>query len=109
MICFSNKKQGDDMPLTYKFLYNYFFHIKAKRPTYDFTSICQQYHIAESNFSVTSRSCKALCHLKKKMQIILEYQNCQTAEISLCVNPITFGPLTVITTKLIHTSDNTHL
>lgn len=43
------------------------------------------------------------------MQTILEYQNCQSAEISLNVNSITFGSLKLVATKLIHDSDNTHL
>lgn len=108
MIRFSNKKQRDDMLLTYKFIYSCFFHIKAKRPIYDFTSICQQDHIVEYNFIVPSRRCKVLCHLTK-MQTVLEYQNYLTAQIFLCVNSIKFGSLKMITTKLIHTSDNTHL
>lgn len=39
----SNKKHGDDILLTYKFLYNLLFHfyIKAKMPIYEFITICQ--------------------------------------------------------------------
>ena len=83
-ICFSNKKQRDDMLLTYKFICSYFFHIKAKRPIYDFTFICQQDHIVESNFIVPSRRCKVLCHLKKTMQTVLIPELPDCSDIFMC-------------------------
>lgn len=77
MMYSSNKKHGDDILLTYKFLYNllFLFYIKAKRPIYEFITICQWDHITESICQCTfspgflatpSWRCETPCHLKKE-------------------------------------------
>lgn len=112
MVYSSNKKQGDDMLLINSFITYYFLHKSQKANLHQFVNETTSLN----QFASVLFPHGSLKYLHKDSGIFAIWKlrcgqswNTRIARLlPLCINPIKFRLLKVITAKLIHTSANTH-